>query len=143
MNVTSGNVQVVPYVMVHDGPGFIRFLQETFDAQTGTILTGKSGKKIIHGELKIGESVLYFADGTEDDAACDDDCTTPEQQATHPSKEPSTIHLYVYVQNAAEVMAKAEKAGGVSVLPVTDEEKGQTGGFLDPFHHLWWVKSVG
>ena len=53
-----------------------------------------------------------------------------------------TIHLYVYVEDAAKVVERAEKAGGTSVMPVMDDESGQMGGFLDPFNNLWWVKSL-
>ena len=144
MHLPNGHQQVVPYIMVNDGEVFIKFLQETFNAQVGPIIKSTNGKKITHGELKIGESVLFFADGTEEDVSCDNDCVTNENEISEKNKEkePSNIHMHVYVKDAAEVVEKAEKAGGTSVMPLMDDESGQMGGFLDPFNNLWWVKSL-
>lgn len=140
MNLFNGHQQVTPYIMVSNGQVFTTFLQETFDAQLGQVIKSTNGRKITHGEIKIGESVIFFADGTEEDVSCDnDDCETDEQDN---KKEPSNIHIHVYVNNAKEVVEKAEKAGGTSVIPMIDDESGQMGGFLDPFNNLWWVKSL-
>jgi PhnB protein len=92
----------------------------------------------------IGESVLFFADGTEEGIECDNDCDTDEQERPkkHQESDPSNIHIHVYVNDAAEVVERAEKAGGTSVMPILDDESGQMGGFVDPFNNLWWVKSI-
>ena len=79
MNVPNGHQQVIPYIMVADGEVFLTFLQEIFNAQVGPIIKSTNGKKITHGELKIGESVLFFADGTEEEVNCDNDCDTEGQ----------------------------------------------------------------
>lgn len=144
MQLTNGHQQVVPYIMVNDGEVFIKFLQETFNAQVGLIIKSTNGTKITHGELKIGESVIFFADGTEEDVNCDNDCDTNEHSILQKNKEkePSNIHMFVYVKGAAEVVERAEKAGATSVMPLMDDESGQMGGFVDPFKNLWWVKSL-
>ncbi|MBW7454860.1 VOC family protein [Paenibacillus sepulcri] len=143
MGVPAGQQNVVPYIMVTDGQVLIQFLESTFGAQAGLIVKSTNGKKITHGELKIGESLLYFADGTEEAVNCDEDCSTGEQKydAELKAKEPSNIHMYVYVDDAAEAVRRAELAGGTSVTPVMEDENGIMGGFVDPFNNLWWVKS--
>jgi uncharacterized glyoxalase superfamily protein PhnB len=85
--------------MVPDGQVFIKFLQETFKAQVGAIIKSSNGKKITHGELKIGESVLFFADGTEENVICDNECSTNEQEMPkkNKEKEPSNFHMRPFV----------------------------------------------
>ncbi len=134
MNIPNGHSQVIPYLMVKDGPGFIRFMQETFDAEVGTMMKSANGEKITHGEMTIGEGVVFFADGTEEDIDCGDECVGG-------IREPSNIHVYVYVDDAAEVVKKAEQAGGTPVMPIMEDGSGRMAGFLDPFQNLWCVKS--
>ncbi|MGG0847732.1 hypothetical protein [Peribacillus simplex] len=54
-------------------------------------------------------------------------------------KEPSNSHMHVYVNDASAVI---EKAGGTAVMPITEDESGKMGGFVDPFNNLWWIKSL-
>ncbi|QGQ94001.1 hypothetical protein EHS13_03295 [Paenibacillus psychroresistens] len=141
MQLPKGHQQVTPYIMVPDGEVFIQFLQQTFNARSGPLTKSTNGKKIIHGELQIGESIVFFADGTEESIECDSDCDTDEQEnpQKHKDREPSNIHMYVYVLDAVETMKHAEKAGGICIMPVMNNGDDEMGGFLDPFNNLWWV----
>ncbi|MGI2326793.1 VOC family protein [Planococcus sp. YIM B11945] len=133
-------MQVVPYVMVHDGPGFIAFLEKAFQAEVGTIANSQNGQKIIHGEVKIGDSLIYFADGTDEEKS-----ETKEEERNESGhqmqKEPANIHLFVFVSDVPEVIKRAENAGGTSVMPLMENADGQMGGFVDPFNNLWWVQT--
>jgi len=143
MSLVTKQQQVVPYVMVPNGPVFIQFMQMTFRAEVGPIMQSADGKKIVHGELQIGESVLFFADGTDEAVEYDNSCQADEQAEGTRScaKEPSNIHIHVFVDDALEVVRRAEEAGGTSVIPIMEDESGHMGGFVDPFNNLWWVKS--
>jgi len=73
----------------------------------------------MHGELRIGEAVVMFADVT-------------EQFATRPSG------IFIYVENTDETYKKAMKEGSISLMEPGQQPYGYTCGFRDPFGNDWW-----
>ena len=86
-----------------------------------TFLTAcSSPQKIIHGELKINDAVIMFAESTE----------------TYREK---TAGLYTYVDNVEKVYNAAMVNGARSIIPATTREHGASAGFEDPFGNQWWI----
>jgi PhnB protein len=62
--------RVMPYISLRNASNFVEFAKGVFGAQVMS-LQGPPGGPIMHGELKIGDSVLMFCDVTGDDQSDD------------------------------------------------------------------------
>jgi uncharacterized glyoxalase superfamily protein PhnB len=110
--------RVMPYLIIHRAAEFIVFMKEVFGAQEQMIVPRSEGV-IMHGELRIGDSVIMFAD------------VTPEFAA-----RPAGI--FIYVDSVEDVYKKAMAAGAISVMEPVKQEYGFTCGFKDGFGNDWW-----
>lgn len=85
--------------------------------------------RIAHSEIRIGDSVVMLAD-----AQPTTTCKSPR------SLGGSSVGLMIYLENVDTVFARAIKAGGKSLRPVTNQFYGDRSGTLeDPFGHVWTV----
>ena len=119
VNFPKDYQQVMPYLIIQNATGFIDFMKEVFDA-TEKVKHMRDENIIMHGEVLVGESVIMFADATAAFA-------------------PRTSGMFVYVANADAAYDKALKAGAVSIMPVSDQPYGRSGGVTDPFGNTWWI----
>lgn len=55
--------RLMPYLIISDAARFVVFMKEVFGAEE-QILVPRSEGVIMHGELRIGDSVIMFADVT-------------------------------------------------------------------------------
>ena len=69
---------------------------------------------------QIGESVIMFADATEQFAAS------------------SGRAVRLHRRRGPDVINKAIAKGATSIMPMADQEYGRSGGFADPFGNSWW-----
>ena len=60
--------RLMPYMIIPNAAGFINFMKEVFGAKE-QILVPRSEDVIMHGELRIGDAVIMFADVTPEFAA--------------------------------------------------------------------------
>lgn len=111
--------RVMPYLIIRNADKFLAFAQEVFGA-TEKVAHRRENGELMHGELFIGESVIMYANASE--------------QWT-----PMTAGLYVHVANADETYQLALKAGASSVMEPNDQSYGRTSGVLDPFGNTWWI----
>jgi len=118
VNIPAGYQQVMPYLIIKDASAFFKFMQDIFGAEEKMMVL-RSENVIMHAEIMIGESVIMFADSTEE-------------------FPPRTGGFFIYVPDADEVYNKAIAAGSVSVMPVSDQPYGRSGGVKDPFGNTWW-----
>ena len=110
--------RLMPYLIVKNAEKFIGFMEEVFSA-TKQIIVPRSEGSIMHGELRIADSVIMFADATHDIA-------------------PKPAGIYIYVDNLEETYQKALEQGAVSTIEPRQESYGYTCGFRDPFGNDWW-----
>lgn len=121
IGVPEGYQRVMPYLVVQNATGFFNFMQNVFGA-TEKYRAMRDETKIAHGELQIGSSTIMFADSTE-------------------QWEPQTAGLFVYVSDADETYNKALAEGATSVMEMSDQSYGRSGGIIDPFGNIWWITS--
>ena len=76
---------------------------------------------IMHGEIKIGNSVIMFADSTTEYA-------------------PANANLFIYVEDAA--YKKALDNGATVVTQLGNQSYGRSGGIKDSFGNTCWITSV-
>ncbi|MBK6378826.1 MAG: VOC family protein [Chitinophagaceae bacterium] len=110
---------LMPYMIIPDAAGFIVFMKEVFGAEEQVIVPRSEGV-IMHGELRIGDAVIMFAD------------VTPEFEA-----RPAGI--FIYVETVEDTYKKAIVAGAISVMEPMQQSYGFTCGFKDRFGNDWWA----
>jgi uncharacterized glyoxalase superfamily protein PhnB len=110
--------RLMPYMIIPDAGAFIIFMQEVFGAKLQNAVPRSEGV-IMHGELRIGDSVIMFAD------------VTPEFAA-----RPAGI--FIYVDSVEGTYKKAIAAGATSTMEPMLQPYGLTCGFKDVFGNDWW-----
>jgi PhnB protein len=118
MKIPDQYNRLMPYLIIPDAAGFIVFMKEVF-AATEQIIVPRSEGVIMHGELRIGEAVIMFAD------------VTPEFTA-----RPAGI--FIYVDSVEDTYKKAIAAGAISTMEPMQQSYGLTCGFKDRFGNDWW-----
>jgi PhnB protein len=113
---------VMPYIIVKDADGFSVFVQQVLDGKE-TMRRLREDGKIMHGEIKIGNSTIMFAESTDQWGA-------------------NNAGMFVYVTDADVAYQKALDAGATSIMPPADQSYGRSSGVTDPFGNTWWITSV-
>jgi PhnB protein len=126
--VPAGFSTVTPYLNVRDCAQALDFYKKAFGAKETVRMPGPGGK-IMHAEIKIGDSHLFLAD------------EMPEWG----SKSPLTLGgtataVLLYVENADALFNQAIDAGAKVAMPLADQFWGDRyGKLMDPFGHEWAV----
>jgi PhnB protein len=118
MKIPEGYQQVMPYLIVKGAARFLHFMKIVFGAEE-KMKVMRDENIIMHAELRIGDSVIMFADATS-------------------QFEPRPAGIFVYVEDADQTFNKAIAEGATSVMPMSDREYGRSGGVIDPFGNVWW-----
>src|SRR5260370_23395827 len=129
--VPEGYHTATPYLIVNDGEAGIDFYKRAFGARELVRMTARSGKKIGHAEIKIGDSPIMLAD------------ESLERNARSPqTRGGSPVSILIYVEDVDTVVKEAVRAGGKLERPVEDQFYGDRSGSLkDPFGHTWHIST--
>ncbi len=118
--VPEGYHTLTPYFTVADGERFITFLQKGFGAEI-TNRHNEPGGRLKNAEMRLGTSMLMVGQASEG----------------WPSR-PQT--LYLYVENADTLFARAVSAGANILRPMQDMYYGdRCGGLVDGEGNQWWI----
>lgn len=124
--VPEGFRTITPHLVVDGAAEAIEFYRKAFGAEETLRMPGPDGK-LMHAELKIGDSALMLND------------PFPEYGAVGPKAiggSPVTIHLYVNDVDA--LWDRAIKAGVKVLMPLMDAFWGDRYGLVeDPYGHRW------
>jgi PhnB protein len=126
--VPEGYHTLTPYMTVRDAARAIEFYKQAFGAVERGVMKGPDGK-IMHAELRIGDSICMLAD------------EFPEYGSLSPlSTGGSGMGLHIYVEDVDSAFDRAIKAGASVEMPVSDMFWGDRYGKLaDPFGHKWSI----
>jgi PhnB protein len=127
--IPDGYHTLTPYLTCRDAAGAIEFYKQAFGAvQKGDVMKGPDGK-VMHAELRIGDSLIMVAD------------EFPQWGSLSPqSIGGSGMGLHIYVEDVDSAFDRAIGAGGVVEMPVMDMFWGDRyGKLVDPFGHKWSV----
>jgi PhnB protein len=126
--VPDGYHTITPYLTVRDAARAIEFYKAAFGAIERGVAKGPDGK-IMHAELKIGDSIIMLAD------------EFPEYGVVSPqSVGGSGSGLHIYIDGVDAAFDRAVKAGAEVEMPVSDQFWGDRYGKLkDPFGHKWSI----
>jgi uncharacterized glyoxalase superfamily protein PhnB len=122
MNIPNQYLPIMPYLIVKDGIAFVNFMKTVLGA-TEQLIVPRNEYSIQHGELKIADAVVMFADAT-------------EQWKEKPAG------MFIYVENVDDIFHKAlENKANILMEPAL-QEYGRSAGFEDPFGNHWWITEV-
>lgn len=128
--IPEGYHTVTPYLIIKDAASAIEFYRKAFGATELLRMADPSGK-VMHAEIKIGDSPLMISD------------EFPEMDARSPQSfggSPVSIHLYV--KDVDSLASQAIAAGARVLKPVKDQFYGdRSGSFVDPFGHVWHIST--
>jgi uncharacterized glyoxalase superfamily protein PhnB len=117
----EGFHSLTPYVIVPGAAQFIEFVKQAFGAEEKLRVPTPDGSRIVHAEVKIGDSMIELSDGNEQ----------------YPPR-PASIHLYLPDTDAAYQRALA--AGATSLHTVEEMPYGERSGSVkDPFGNHWYI----
>lgn len=125
--IPEGFHTITPHLAVRGAGRAIDFYKRAFGAEELGRMTGPDGNKIMHAELKVGDSRFFL---------CDE---IPEMESRSPDTlGGSPVGIYLYVRNADEAFRKAVAAGAKVKRPVEDMFWGdRCGSVTDPFGYTW------
>ena len=129
--IPPGFHSLTPHLTVKGGAAaYIDFLKKAFGGVEIARSPGPGGK-LMHATVKIGDSMLMFAD---------DFCEEFHMPPLAEGRLPFVIHLYV--PDADSAWAQAVSAGCEVVFPIADQFWGDRYGHVkDPFGFVWGIAS--
>ena len=126
--VPDGFHSLTPHIVVPDGAQAIEFYKRAFDAHECSRLTWPDGDKVMHAQLKIGDSMLMI--GGE----------FPPHSLSPKSRGGTSVYLHIYLADADAAFNRAVQAGCVIRMPMSDTFWGDRYGVVeDPFGHQWSI----
>lgn len=124
--IPQGYHTVTPSLTVSDAVKALEFYPRAFGAEETMRMPGPDGK-ILHAEIRIGDSMIMLNDEMPDRMA-----QSPERLGGSP------VALYVYVEDVDAAWKRALDAGAKEVMPLQDMFWGdRLGCVLDPFGYKW------
>ena len=126
--VPDGYHTLTPFLTVRDAVRAIEFYKNAFGAEERGVMKGADGK-VMHAELKIGDSIIMLSD------------EFPDYGALSPQAiGGSAMGLHIYLDGVDAAFERAVKAGAEVEMPVMDQFWGDRYGKLkDPFGHKWSI----
>src|ERR1044072_4746420 len=126
--IPEGYHTVTPYLIVSGAAQALDYYQRAFHAEECLRFPGPGGK-IMHAEIKIGDSRVMLAD------------EFPQMGARSPQTIGGTATgLCIYVEDVDKIFNQAIAAGGKVERPLQNQFYGDRSGTLvDPFGHKWTV----
>lgn len=122
----AGNHSLGLHLSVEGAAAYIDFLKKAFDAEEMGRAPGPGGK-LMHAQVKIGDSVLMFADDM-----CNEFGMPPMVRGNLP------FAINLYVPDVDATWAKAVAAGCEVRMPLADQFWGDRYGHVrDPFGFTW------
>jgi uncharacterized glyoxalase superfamily protein PhnB len=119
--IPDGYHTMTPYLTVRDAVKVVDFLKQAFGAEQTHESIKRPDGKIMHAEVKIGDSRVMIAEESE-------------------MAKASSSTLYLYFSNVDSVYRQAVKAGGKTIMEPTDMFYGdRCGGVKDPSGNSWMI----
>lgn len=126
--IPEGFHTVTPHLVCAGASEAIEFYKKAFGAVETGRMPGPGGK-IMHAQLRIGDSPVMLADDFPEFG-----CNGPQALKGTP------VFIHLYVDDADAVFAQAVAAGAKTVMPLADMFWGDRYGQLDdPFGHRWSI----
>ena len=123
--IPEGFHSLTPAITCKDAARAMAFYKKAFGATEIMSMPGPGGR-IMHAEMRIGDSVIFISD------------EFPGMSAAPSGAGPASFYLFLYTENVDDVFNRAVKEGCQPTMPLADMFWGDRYGKLtDPFGHHW------
>ncbi len=122
MEIPKNHQTVMPYLILKDVRGFLKFAQNVFNAKI-LVEHLDDDNRVMHAEIKIGDSTIMMGEANEIWGV-------------------NNAGMFMYVENADESFHQALESGAIKITEMADQEYGRSGGVKDPFGNIWWITSL-
>ena len=119
MSVPKHYSPVMPYLVLRDGEGFMKFITEVFGATEILRVNNKDGS-LMHAEYDINGGTVMFGQSGEEWPAF-------------------PCGMFVLVKDVDGVYSKGLSNGAEGNQEPGDQGYGRTAGFIDPNGNQWWL----
>jgi PhnB protein len=125
--IPDGYHSITPYLVCKGAAKAIEYYTKVFGAKEFVRMPGPEGK-IMHAEIKIGDSNVMLAD------------ENPARGAVAASGAGRSMSIMLYIDDVDAVFKRAVDAGAKSIEAPTDMFWGdRMGHLMDPFGHQWSI----
>ncbi len=121
MTTPNYYLPIMPYIIVKDAQGFLKFLKSVFNAEEKMIVPREDGKTIMHAEIAIGKAVIMFAEADDE------------------KFKPFPCSMFIFVQEVDKIYHAAMQNSATSLQEPSDQDYGRSAGFMDTFGNIWWL----
>lgn len=125
MNIPKQYLPIMPYLVVNNARQFADFMKTVFGA-TEQMIMPTADNKIMHGELRIQDAVIMFADAGD-----------KWKQKT------AALYLCVDANTATQLYNRALENEAKSLQTPEKREYGFSAGVEDPFGNQWFMVEHG
>jgi len=126
--IPDGFHTLTPHIVVEDAGKAIEFYKRAFGAQEIERHLAPDGQRVMHAQIKIGDSLLMLAN------------EFPPMCMGPKSRGGTSTTLHLYVPDADAAFNRAVKAGCSVKMPMMDQFWGDRYGQVeDPFGHQWSI----
>jgi len=117
----EGFHSLTPYLIVRGAAQFIEFAKTVFGAEERLRVPAQEPGRIMHAELRLGDSMIELSDGNE-------------------QSPPRPAAIHAYVPDTDSVYRRALDAGATSLHAVEEMPYGERSGSVkDPFGNHWYI----
>ena len=128
--IPPGHEGIIPHLVVDNASEAIEFYKNAFNAEEICRMPTPDGSKLMHAEIKIGNTPVYLCDDFPE--MCDGKQRTPKALGNTP------VSIHQYVEDCDAAIAKAENAGATVTMQPADMFWGDRFGTVqDPYGHSW------
>ncbi len=117
-----------PYMVIKNAAAAMEFYKKAFGA-TELGRHADADGRVRHGEIKIGDSPIMI---------CDEFGDFPQMRSAQ-ALGGSPVQIFLNVDDADALAARAQAAGATLFHPMQDQPYGRSGGLQDPFGYTWWI----
>lgn len=126
--IPDGFHTLTPHIVVQDGAAAIEFYKKAFGAQERSRLLTPDGQRVMHAQLKIGDSMIML--GSE----------FPPQCLSPKGRGGTSVFLHLYVPDVDAMFDRAIQAGCAVRMPLSDTFWGDRYGVVEDLSgHLWSI----
>jgi PhnB protein len=127
--IPDGMHSVTPHLVIRGAAEAIEFYKKAFNAEEVFRMPAADGKRVMHAEIKIGDSIVFLADEFPEMGGS---CRSPATLGG------SSVTLNLYVHNVDAAFNQAVAAGAKVGMPPMDMFWGDRYcKVTDPFGHDW------
>lgn len=122
MKIPANYLPVMPYLILDKSAEFLQYAKKVFGAREQMLVPDGDdpNRPIMHGEIKIHDAVIMFAQSTD---------TWTQKSAG----------MFLFVEDVDRIYNAGIEQGGMSLQKPERKDYGYAAGFEDPFGNQWWI----